>query len=86
MAADPSWEFHKRAKWCCREELPKIDFMDENTVEQLIFLEVKNRLRQVKLKLGHVTLNLSIIEEVSQKIIADCRRQDKQNGLFSLVL
>ena len=60
--------------------------MDENTVEQLIILEVKNRLRQVKLKLGQVTLNLSIIQEAFQKIRADCRRQDKQNGLFRLTV
>lgn len=30
----------------------KTVFMDEN--KQLLFLEVKNRSRQVKLKLGHV--------------------------------
>lgn len=33
-----------------------------------------------------VTLNLSTLQEVSQKIIADCRRQDKQNRLFRLTV
>lgn len=52
MAVDPSWEFHKKSKMILQIKTAKTVFMDEN--KQLIFLEVKNRSRQVKLKLGHV--------------------------------
>ena len=72
--------------------------MDENTVEQLIFFGSKEQVKTSKVKTWSrrtnsplsiavkVTLNLSMIQEVSQKIRADCRRQDKQNRLFRLTV